>query len=77
MKKKLYRSPDNKTVLGILGGVGEYFEVDPTVIRLGFVLLMFATGIVPLLLAYFISYFIIPPGPSSKPVKDRADSPTA
>ena len=75
--KRLYLSDTNKKIGGVCGGLGEYFEVDPTVIRLGFVLLMFATGIVPLLLAYFISYFIIPPGPSSKPVKDRADSPTA
>lgn len=58
--KKLYRSEENKIIFGILGGVGEYYEVDPVMIRFGYIILMFITGIFPLLLAYFIASFIIP-----------------
>ena len=32
--KKLYRSSENKTIAGIVGGVGEYFEIDPVLLRL-------------------------------------------
>jgi phage shock protein C len=67
VKKRLYRSEDNKTVCGILGGVGEYFDVDPTLIRLGFTFLMFITGLLPLVLAYFSAYFIIPAAPPDHP----------
>ena len=42
MDKKLYRSEDNKIFLGICGGIGEYFNVDPVVIRVIFVGLIFA-----------------------------------
>lgn len=41
--KKLYRSRDERMIAGVCGGLGEYFEVDPTLIRLLFVLGIFAT----------------------------------
>lgn len=37
--KKLYRSAVNKTICGVCGGIGEYLGVDPTVVRLVFVVL--------------------------------------
>lgn len=58
--KKLYRSEENKIIFGILGGVGEFYKVDPALIRLGYIILLFATGIVPLIIAYFVAYFIVP-----------------
>jgi phage shock protein C len=58
--KKLYRSEDNKIVAGVLGGIGEYFDIDPIVIRVFFIFLAFATGIIPFILAYIICLFIIP-----------------
>ncbi|MBI4055769.1 MAG: PspC domain-containing protein [Elusimicrobia bacterium] len=60
MQKQLVRSKKNRTILGILGGIGEYFGIDPTLVRLVFLFLFFITGIVPLLLVYFLAYFIIP-----------------
>jgi phage shock protein PspC (stress-responsive transcriptional regulator) len=36
--KKLYRSRDDRMIAGVCGGLGEYFEIDPTLIRLAFVL---------------------------------------
>ncbi len=64
--KKLYRSEDNKVIFGILGGVGEYYDVDPVMIRLGYVILMFITGIFPLAIAYFIAALIVPKKPTKK-----------
>ncbi|MDD2979489.1 MAG: PspC domain-containing protein [Hespellia sp.] len=59
--KKLYRSKENRMLCGVCGGIGEYFNVDATLIRLGLVLLACTgTGI----LAYFIAAIIIPDRPS-------------
>ena len=55
--KRLYRSRGNRMLCGVCGGIGEYFNVDPTIIRLAFVLFgCTGTGIV----AYFIAAMIIP-----------------
>lgn len=56
--KNLYRSEDNKVIFGVCGGLGEYFEVDPTLIRLGVVLFSMAGG--SGLLAYLIAAIVMP-----------------
>jgi len=61
--KQLYRSKTNRKIVGVCGGLGEYFDVDPTLIRLGWVFLTFLTGIAPFLLAYIIAAIIIPEQP--------------
>ena len=58
--KKIYRSKKNKVFAGIFGGVGEYFNVDPALIRLIWVLVVIFTGFFPGVLAYIIAIFIIP-----------------
>ncbi len=58
MEKKLYRSRANSMIGGVCGGLGEYLNVDPTIIRVVAVLLIFAKGIG--LLAYLIGWIIIP-----------------
>lgn len=58
--KNLYRSEKNKIFAGIFGGLGEYYNTDPVLLRAGFVLLTIITGIAPCALAYFICTFIIP-----------------
>ena len=58
MSKKLSRSEKNKVVGGVAGGLGEYFDIDPTVIRLIFVLITFAGG--SGVLIYLILWLIIP-----------------
>ena len=58
-QKKLYRSLSNRMVCGVCGGIGEYFNIDPTLIRLLWVLLSMGscgTG----LLIYIIAAVIIP-----------------
>lgn len=59
-QKKLYRSETNKIISGILGGLGEYLDIDPTIVRLVFVLLTIITGGVPGLIFYIIALVIIP-----------------
>ena len=58
--KRLYRSKKNKVFAGICGGVGEYFNVDPVLIRLIWVLVVIFTGFFPGVLAYIIAIFIVP-----------------
>lgn len=61
MEKKLYRSRTNSMIAGVCGGLGEYLNVDPTILRVVAVLLIFADGIG--LLAYLIAWIIIPRRP--------------
>jgi phage shock protein C len=65
MDKKLYRSRKNSMIGGVCGGLGEYLNVDPTIMRLVAVLLVFANGIG--LLAYIIAWIIIPRNPGIEP----------
>ena len=58
--KRLYRSTKNKTVAGIFGGLGEYLDVDPTLLRLGYVLVTAFTGFLPGIMAYIVAALIIP-----------------
>ena len=58
--KKLYRSKTNKIFAGIIGGVGEYFDIDPTLLRVLWLLIVLSTGVIPGLIAYIIAVFIVP-----------------
>ena len=59
--KKLYRTRDKK-ICGVCGGIAEYFDLDPTIMRLLWIVLAFvscATGVI----AYFICALVIPEQP--------------
>ena len=58
MEKRLYRSSRNKVLAGVCGGIGEYFDVDPVIIRILAVVftLMMGTG----LIAYIVAAIVIP-----------------
>ena len=60
MNRKLYKSNQNKMIAGVCGGLGEFFEVDPTLIRLLWVIFALAAG--SGLLVYIASAIIIPEG---------------
>ncbi len=64
--KKLYLSSNNKKISGVCGGIGEYFEVDPTIIRLVWILLTVVTGLIPGILAYIVTAIVMPKHLSSK-----------
>lgn len=62
MAKRLYRSGKERILGGVCGGIGEYLDMDPTVIRLIwiiFTLLSFGIGVI----AYFIAWIIVPRNP--------------
>jgi len=56
--KRLFRSKSNRIIAGVCGGVGEYFGIDPTVVRLLWVLFTFLGG--SGILAYIICWIVIP-----------------
>lgn len=61
MGKKLYKSNKNKMLDGVCGGIAEYFNIDPTLVRLGWVVFcaLGASGV----LAYIVAALIIPRDP--------------
>ena len=61
-RKRLYKSTNERMICGVCGGIGDYLNVDPTIIRLIWVVAAAAScGMA--LLAYFISAVIIPEEP--------------
>ncbi|PIR69186.1 MAG: PspC domain-containing protein [Candidatus Niyogibacteria bacterium CG10_big_fil_rev_8_21_14_0_10_46_36] len=65
--KKLYKSEENKVFAGIIGGLGEYFDIDPVILRVIWVLAVIFTGIFPGIFAYIIFLFIVPPKHHTQP----------
>jgi len=60
MEKKLFRSQARKMLGGVCGGLGEYFDIDVTLIRLIFVAITLVTAIIPMMIFYLIAWIIIP-----------------
>jgi len=69
MEKKLYRSQDKKVIAGIAGGLGEYLDIDPIIIRIIIVLITIFHGIG--LLIYIIMWIVIPAKPYKQNVKEN------
>ena len=65
--KKLCRSRNNCRLAGVLGGLGEYFEIDPTLMRLAYVVFTLTTGFFPGIIGYLLAIFIIPKEPLAVP----------
>lgn len=66
--KRLYLSQDKK-VSGLCAGIAEYFDVDPSLVRLAWIVVTILTGIVPGVLAYFVAVMVIPhKNPDDKPI---------
>ena len=61
MNKRLYRSKNSRMLCGVCGGIAEYFDIDPTLVRLGWALFcaLGGSGII----AYIIAAVIIPESP--------------
>lgn len=58
--KKLYKSKHSVVASGIFGGLGDWMEVSPGILRLGYIVLLLITGILPGLFLYLIAHFLIP-----------------
>ena len=61
MEKRLYRNVDNKMIAGVCSGIAEYFNIDPTVIRLAWAIFCCLGG--SGVLAYIIAAVIMPVKP--------------
>ena len=62
MGRKLYKSETDRKILGVCGGIADYFGIDSTIVRL---IVVFITlwGFVPGILIYIIAAFVMPDGP--------------
>lgn len=61
MEKKIYKSEKNKVLTGTCGGIGEYFNIDPTIVRLIFVVALVFGG--SSIIIYIIAALVIPNSP--------------
>ncbi len=59
--RRLYRSRKNRMLCGVCGGIGEYLDVDPTIIRLLWILFSLAYGVG--ILAYILACIVVPLNP--------------
>jgi phage shock protein C len=66
--RRLYRSRSDKKVAGVLGGFAEFFGLDPSFIRILYVIATALTMFVPLIFLYIVMAFVIPQKPKSKSV---------
>ena len=62
--KKLYLSKTEKKIFGVCGGIGQTYDIDPTLVRLVVVFLCFATAILPVVLTYLAAWIIVPEKPA-------------
>jgi phage shock protein C len=56
----LHRSLTDRKISGVCGGLGEYFNIDPTIIRIAWIVLIFPTGFFPMLIAYIVMALALP-----------------
>lgn len=65
--KKLYLATgDEQKIFGVCGGLGEYFEIDPTVVRLAVIFGTIVTGFIPGIVCYILAAVVMP----NKPKKE-------
>lgn len=60
MKKKLYRSSTDKKLCGVCAGVANYFNLDPTIVRVVYALLAICTTGFPFVILYIVLAFVMP-----------------
>lgn len=62
-EKRLYLSTNNKQIAGVCGGLAEYFNVDPALMRVAWIIISVLTGIIPGIVAYIIAAVVMPSEP--------------
>lgn len=63
--KKIYRSKSQRMISGVCGGIAHYFNIDPTIVRLVWVLVSIFSTAIPGLIIYLICVIVIPDEPDS------------
>lgn len=75
VNQRLYRSRDDRMIAGVAGGVADYLGVDPSIVRILWVLLAIFSGGIFLLL-YLVMMFVVPEAPAEWPIEESgADTP--
>ena len=69
MAKKIYRSRKDSIIGGVCGGIAEYFDIDPNLVRLLAILIVFLGGVG--VIAYIIAWVIIPQNPEQEAKMDK------
>ena len=59
--RRLTRSAKHKMIAGVCGGLAEYFVLDPTLVRVAYVIVSIISAAFPGILAYIILMFVMPP----------------
>lgn len=68
MEKRLYKSKDDKMLFGVCSGVAEYFDIDPTLVRLATALLIFSgVGVA----VYIVAAIVMPEKPTDPQRKEE------
>lgn len=67
--KRLYRSQTDSKIAGVCGGLAKYFSIDPTIVRVVFIILLLPGGL-PGLIPYLILWIVVP----VQPAIDRDDT---
>jgi phage shock protein PspC (stress-responsive transcriptional regulator) len=62
--KKAYLDEKNKKFLGVIAGIAHYFDIDATILRVLWILIVVFTGFLPGLIAYIVMYLVMPEGPN-------------
>jgi phage shock protein C len=81
MNERLYRSTRDRVVSGVCGGLAGRLDIDPSVVRVGWVLVGILTGVVPLLALYVLMAVVVPEEPpgflESMPISPPEGTPAA
>lgn len=60
MTKKIFLSESDKKIFGVCGGIGQAYDIDSSMVRLMMVFLCISTGVLPGVITYLASWFIVP-----------------
>lgn len=60
IQKRLYRSRRDRIIAGVFGGLGEYFNIDPVLLRVGWIVLFVVTGFIPGIIIYVLVLLVVP-----------------
>jgi phage shock protein C len=66
--KKLMRSRAERKIAGVCAGLAQHFDLDVSLVRIGFFFITLATGICPGVVTYLLAWIIVPSEPELKPV---------
>ncbi|MDX1535363.1 MAG: PspC domain-containing protein [Candidatus Spechtbacterales bacterium] len=69
--KKLYLSSTDKKMAGVVGGLSEYFDIDSTLLRVIWALVVVFTGIFPGVIVYILAWLVMPTKPKEKHNKQK------